>query len=58
MIASDHSLKPVLIGRRHPEELGDHGDRQRERVFGRQIHLTASLDGVEQLVGDRLDPGP
>ena len=51
-------LEAILIGRRHAEELRDHGDRQRERVVGRQIHRTARLDRVEQLVGDGLDPRP
>ena len=50
--------EPFLIGGRHAEELGDDGNRQRKRVLRREVHLTARLDGVEQLVGDRLDARP
>ena len=43
MIASDHSLKRSWSAGGNPEQLGDDGDRQRERVVGRQVHGTARL---------------
>ena len=56
----DDRVRPLLeagvVGTRHAEHLCDHRDRQRERVVGGEVHLAARLDGVEQLVGDRLDP--
>ena len=55
MIASDQRAEAILVGGRHAEELGDDGDRQGERVLGGEVHLAARLDGVEKLVGDRLD---
>ena len=55
MIASDHSWKRAWSAG-DAEHLRDHGDRERERVLGGEIHLPARLDGVQQLVRDRLDP--
>ena len=51
-------LEAIVVGRRHAEHLGDHSDREREGVLGREVHLAPGLDRVEELVGDRLDPRP
>ena len=51
-------LEAILVVCGNSEQLGDDGDRERERIVGRQIHGTARLHGVEQLVGDGLDPRP
>ena len=48
----------VAVGRRDAEQLRDHRDRQRERERRHELHLAVGGDGVEQLVGDLLDPRP
>jgi hypothetical protein len=40
---------------RHPQQLADHHRRQRVAEVADRLDLPGRLDGVDQLVGDRLD---
>ena len=47
----------VAIGVGHPEHLGDHGERQREREVGDDVHLAGRGHGVERVVDELGDLG-
>ncbi len=50
--------KEMAIGLRDPEELGDHGDRQRLGIVGDEVDLAAAAEVIDQTVDDRLDVRP
>ena len=63
-MASNQLRNDGRSGDRHAEQLADDRDGQRQGEAGEEVHRLFGgaggeiVDGVEELVGDGLDPGP